>query len=395
MSVKLGLERLLDEERARIKGRSIGLVAHPASVDRSLRHALPLIQNSGAELVALFGPEHGIFGDAQDMAAVEGGDPLGGVRVHSLYGERYEDLTPRAEWLRDLDAIVIDLQDVGSRYYTFIWTAALVMIAAAREGVETIILDRPNPLGGEIVEGRPLDEAYRSFVGLYPIATRHGMTIGEIAQMVRRVERLDEEALHVVKMEGYRRSMRFEETGAAWVLPSPNMPTLDTAFVYPGGCLIEGTKLSEGRGTTRPFELFGGPGLDAERVAAALSIEGAKLRPLAFRPTFQKHAGALIPGFQLHVLDRDRFRSHEAYLRILTECLSSLPPEARYREEEYEYVSDRPAIDLLTGSAEFRVIVDRVGDGDASARDDLEAYLEREREGAERFKTEREQDLLY
>lgn len=387
MSVKLGLERLLDEERALIDGRKIGLVAHPASVDRSLRHALPLIEASGAKLVALFGPEHGIFGDAQDMAAVEGGNTLRGIRVHSLYGERYEDLTPRAEWLRDLDAIVIDLQDVGSRYYTFVWTAALVMLAAAREGVETIVLDRPNPLGGEIVEGSPVQDGYRSFVGLYPVSTRHGMTIGEIAGMVRRVEGLDKDALHIVKMEGYRRSMRFEETGAAWVLPSPNMPTLDTAFVYPGGCLIEGTKMSEGRGTTRPFEIFGAPRLDAERLASELEIEGALLRPLAFRPTFQKHAGALIPGFQLHILDRDRFRSHEAYLRILTACLRELPPSERYREEEYEYVSDRPAIDLLTGGPEFRELVESGGE--------LEPYLEREREGAARFAEERREDLLY
>lgn len=387
MSVKLGLERLLDEERALITGRKIGLVAHPASVDRTLRHALPLLLASRAELVALFGPEHGIFGDAQDMAAVRGGNTLRGLRVHSLYGERYEDLTPRAEWLRELDAIVVDLQDVGSRYYTFVWTAALVMLAAAREGVQTIVLDRPNPLGAEIVEGRPLQEAYRSFVGLYPISTRHGMTIGEIVKRVGRLEGIDKDALHIVRMDGYRRGMRFEETGAAWVLPSPNMPTLDTAFVYPGACLIEGTKMSEGRGTTRPFEIFGAPGLDAERIASDLSIEGAHLRPLAFRPTFQKHAGTLIRGFQLHILDRDRFRSHEAYLRIVSACLRSLPYEQRYREEEYEYVSDRPAIDLLTGGPEFRELIESGGD--------IADYLALEREGAARFAEERREDLLY
>lgn len=387
MSVKLGLERLVDEERGRIAGRKIGLVAHPASVDRKLRHALPLLEASGAKLVALFGPEHGIFGDAQDMAAVEGGNTLRGIRVHSLYGERYEDLSPRSEWLRDLDAIVIDLQDVGARYYTFVWTAALVMVRAAREGVETIVLDRPNPLGGEVVEGRPLGEAYRSFVGLYPIATRHGMTLGEVVRRVHRIEGLDEDALHIVPMEGYRRAMRFEETGALWVLPSPNMPTLDTAFVYPGGCLIEGTKMSEGRGTTRPFEIFGAPGLDVENIASSLELEGALLRPLSFRPTFQKHAGKLIAGFQLHVLDRDRFRSHEAYLRILYACLRQLPPEERYRDEVYEYVSDRPAIDLLTGGPEFRELVDSGGE--------LEDYLAVEREGAKRFEEERREDLIY
>jgi uncharacterized protein YbbC (DUF1343 family) len=385
--VRSGLEVLVTDQVSRICGRRIGLVAHPASVDSRYRSALDRIAEAGAEIVAIFGPEHGFAGDAQDMIAVSGESGPRGVRVHSLYGTSEADLSPRREWLNDLDAIVVDLQDVGSRYYTFIWTAALVLRAASAEGVETIILDRPNPLGGEVIEGRPQRAGYSSFVGLYDVAVRHGMTIGEIVTMVRARERIDEAALHVVTMDGYARSMAFEETGLPWVMPSPNMPTVETARVYPGGCLIEGTRMSEGRGTTRPFEIFGAPGLDGASLAHAVTLEGAVLRPLQLRPTFQKHAGKLIGGVQVHVTDAARFRSYEAYLRMIAWSLASAPLDQRWRTEEYEYVTDRPAIDLLTGGPEFRQLVDR--------GESIDGFVEDERRGAEAFAEARREYLLY
>jgi uncharacterized protein YbbC (DUF1343 family) len=387
VTVRSGLEVLVTDEARRIKGRRVGLVAHPASVDSRFRSAVSLVAAAGAELVAIFGPEHGFAGDAQDMIAVGGESGPVGIRVHSLYGASEAELSPKREWLADLDVIVVDLQDVGARYYTFVWTASLALRAAAAAGVETLVLDRPNPLGGEIVEGRPQRPGYRSFVGLYDVAARHGMTIGEIVSMVRAREGIDEAALHVVRMEGYSRATSFEETGLPWVMPSPNMPALETARVYPGGCLIEGTRMSEGRGTTRPFEIFGAPGLDGARMAREVELEGAILRPLQLRPTFQKHAGTLIGGVQVHVTDVARFRSYEAYLRMIAWALATTPPEARWRTEEYEYVTDRPAIDLLTGGAEFRSLVD--------TGEPIEGFIEDERRGAEAFVEARRPFLLY
>lgn len=390
MSVRTGLDRIArgDADALRlVRGRRIGLVAHPASVDASLRHAVSVCTDAGAEIVALFGPEHGFAGQAQDMIHVEGGGPRTGPVIHSLYGATYDELSPRPEWVRGLDAIVVDLQDVGSRYYTFVWTAALVMQVAAREGVTTVILDRPNPLGGDVVEGAPQREGYRSFVGLHDVGVRHGLTIGEIVSRVRRELALPADCLEVVRMDGWARSMRWEDTGLPWVLPSPNMPTPDTARVYPGGCLVEGTRLSEGRGVTRPFEIWGGPRVDAELLARSVSLEGATLRPLAFQPTFHKHAGRLCGGVQVHVTDERAFRSYEAYLRMLFHVLVREPAGDRYRTEMYEYVVDRPAIDLLTGGPEFRAAVD-AGEG-------LEAVLAAENEGATRFDAERRQDFLY
>lgn len=390
MTVETGLDRLAngDPEVVRlVRGRRVGLVAHPASVTRSLVHARRVVESAGGELVALFGPEHGLEGEAQDMIHVAGEVRRAGPAVHSLYGATEAELSPRAEWLRGLDAILVDLQDVGSRYYTFVWTAVLVLEAAAAVGVSTIVLDRPNPLGGEVVEGMPQRPGYRSFVGLRDVSVRHGLTIGEIVTRARREASLPEDALTVVPMRGYRRAMYFDETGLPWVLPSPNMPTLDTAIVYPGGCLVEGTRLSEGRGTTRPFEIWGAPHLDGQQLAARVALEGAVLRPLSFEPTFQKHARTRCGGVQVHVTDRTRFRSYEGYLRLIAAAVALAPEAPRWRTEEYEYVTDRPAIDLLTGGPEYRSLVDS-----ASALDD---YLEAERRGAAAFAEARRHDLLY
>lgn len=353
--VRTGLDRLAqgDPGVARLlRGRRVGLLAHAASVDASLRHAQSLLGASGAQLGALFGPEHGYTGHAQDMKSVAG-DERAALPIYSLYGQTFDDLSPRPEWLDGLDAIVIDLQDVGSRYYTFVWSAALMLKACAPRGIECIVLDRPNPLGGSVLEGLEQRPGYRSFVGLYDVPVRHGLTIGEILRMVVALEGIAPAALAVVALEGYRRDMLFPDTGLPWVLPSPNMPTFDTALVYPGGCLLEGTNLSEGRGTTRPFEIWGAPFVDGEKLAEVVQLEGALLRPVSFEPTFQKHARKGCGGVQVHVTDRARFRSYAAYLRMIAE-VAKRAPEFRLRSEEYEYVSDRPAIDLLTGGAEYR-----------------------------------------
>ncbi len=383
MSVATGLDRIAvgdAEALALVRGRA-GLIAHPASVDRTLRHARDVLAQAGVELVALFGPEHGFGGEAQDMIGVGDMRDPSGLPIHSLYGATEEALTPRRDQLEGLDVLIVDLQDVGSRYYTFVWTAALALKAAAKQGVRTVILDRPNPLGGDRVEGAPQRSGFRSFVGLYDVSVRHGMTIGEIATMVRALERIDEDALAVIEMHGYARSMRFEETALPWVLPSPNMPTLETAHVYPGGCLIEATTLSEGRGTTRPFEIWGAPGLDGRALAERVAIEGAVLRPLTFTPTFQKHAGKLCGGVQVHVIEADRFAPYDAYLRLIAESKNLLGERFAWRRDPYEFVKDVPAIDLLTGGSEYREALE--------GRRTLDEALAIEEAGAARFREAR------
>jgi uncharacterized protein YbbC (DUF1343 family) len=345
-----------------------------------------VLEGQGLDIQTLFGPEHGYGGEAQDMISVGDDRQAAGPPVHSLYGASPDALSPTAAQLAGLDAVVIDLQDVGARYYTFVWTAVLVLRAAAQHGVETIVLDRPNPLGGEILEGAPQRSGYRSFVGLCDVPVRHGMTIGELCQMAARSEGLAS-ALHVVPMVGYQRRMSFAETGLPWVLPSPNMPTLDTVQVYPGGCLLEGTNLSEGRGTTRPFEIWGAPFLDAGQLAARVQAEGVVLRPLSFSPTFQKHAKQRCFGLQVHVTDAARLRSYALYLRLIAEARRLGGAAFGWRTAEYEFVSDRPAIDLLTGGREFRDQVD--------AGRDIAAWLASDDAAAQAFDSRRREWLLY
>ncbi len=310
-------------------------------------------------LGALFGPEHGLSGEAQDLVGVPGGSDSG-LRVYSLYGDTFDSLKPTEEQLRGLDALVIDLQDVGSRYYTFQVTMLFCLEAAARFGLKAFVLDRPNPLGGEAVEGPALRPGYESFVGIHPLATLHGLTVGELARLYRAERGIGGE-LEVIPCEGWRRDMDFDATGLPWVLPSPNMPTVDTAFVYPGQCLLEGTNLSEGRGTTRPFELCGGPGVDARQLCRRLQDEGwpgVAFRPAWFRPTFQKHAGRTCAGLQLHVTDRAAFRPVRTGLAVLA-ALRDLSGEAfAWRREPYEFVADKPAIDLLFGSDRERLALE-------------------------------------
>ena len=344
-----------------LRGKKIGLLANAASATAGFAPAARALLGAGYDVRVLFGPEHGFWGAAQDMEAVASGEPSR-IPVVSLYGSTLEDLSPRPEHLAGLEAVVSDLPDVGSRYYTFVWTTALMMKACAARGIPVVVLDRPNPLGGEIVEGNLPEKELLSFVGLYPVPVRHGMTPGEVARFVNAEYGLGCDLMVVPMKRDGRAASRTElaNTGA-WVLPSPNMPTPDTALVYPGGCLVEGTNLSEGRGTTRPFELLGAPWLDADEAADAgnaLGLPGVAFRPHVFRPTFQKHAGLTCGGVQVHVTERATFRPYETYLRLL-KALRDLDPERfRWRTEKYEYRDDVPAIDLLAGTATYRKLVD-------------------------------------
>ncbi len=371
MGVTIGLQVLIDERMTLCRGRRVGVLCHPASVGAELGHTVDHLMAAGCKPTRLFGPEHGVRGEAQDMVGVIADrDPRTGTEVVSLYGDSFESLSPQPGQLAGLDVLLIDLQDVGSRYYTYIWTMALAMQAAAKVGVQVVVLDRPNPLGGVAIEGGEVDASCESFVGLGSIPVRHGMTIGEVAQLVRAgmpwggprfASPLDVD-LTVVPMRGWQRKDHFDATGLPWVLPSPNMATLDTAFVYPGMCLIEGTNVSEGRGTTRPFEIIGAPFIDGQRLAERLAVydlPGVRFRPLQFVPTFHKHAGKSCGGIQLHVVDRGTFRPYRTGVAILRE-LYALGGEAfRFRTETYEFVSDPPAIDLLTGSDAIRRGIER------------------------------------
>jgi uncharacterized protein YbbC (DUF1343 family) len=332
----------------------VGLVTHPAAVDQQLWHCCELLAEAkGVDLAALFGPEHGWLGTAQDLVGVgPGHDPVSGLRIHSLYGATFDSLRPTAEQLQGLDALVIDLQDVGSRYYTFQATMLLCLEAASRQRIVTVVLDRPNPLGGLAVEGPTLQPGYESFVGLHPVVTRHGMTIGELARLYRAERGLQGE-LQVIPCEGWSRAMDFDQTGLPWVLPSPNMPTVETAFVYPGMCLLEGTNLSEGRGTTRPFELCGAPWLDARKLCRRLQEEalpGVLFRPASFQPGFHKFAGQVCHGVQVHVRDRQAFQPVRTGLALVAALRELSGSSFAWRSEPYEFVTDRPAIDLLFGS---------------------------------------------
>lgn len=360
--MRVGLDVLLADP-ARVSAlcsARVGLLAHPASVTRELVHALDGLLELGVRPRLLYGPEHGYAGGAQDMAHVgDDRDPRTGARVVSLYGESFERLSPRRDELADIDLLVVDLQDVGARYYTFVWTALLALRACASAGVRVILLDRPNPIDGVTVEGRPHEELrLRSFVGLEPVPIRHGKTYGEIVVDRARVEGIAD-ALEVVPVEAWDRARCSDAWDRPFVLPSPNMPTLDTAIVYPGGCLIEATNLSEGRGTTRPFELVGAPWIDGQRLASELhatGLAGFRARPASFLPTFQKHAGRACGGVQIHVVDRAAFRPVATYLALLALSRAQEPSRFGLRTEPYEYVdpSDAEALDLLCGTTATR-----------------------------------------
>lgn len=360
-SVRTGLDRLLADGPAVAglrDGARVALLAHAASIDAGARHASDALAEQGClSIELLLAPEHGLWGHEQDMERVaDARDALHDVPVLSLYGPDRESLRPPPERLAGLDAVVCDVQDVGSRYYTYVYTLSYVMEAAAVAGVPVVVLDRPNPIGGLAVQGPVLDASLRSFVGRFALPVRHGMTPGELALLFRDAFGVGDE-LRVVELEGWRRAMLWPETGLAWVPPSPNMPTPATALVYPGGCLVEGTTLSEGRGTTTPFELVGAPWLDGRALAERLrerAPAGALFRAASFRPMFHKYAGRPCGGVQVIVGEPGCFRPFETYLVLIAEARALAPGEFAWRSEPYEFETDRAAIDLLLGRPELR-----------------------------------------
>lgn len=354
MPVYSGLDRLIADDFAVIAGKRIGVVCNQASIDADCVHILDrLLPGHGAlqfDIRAVFGPQHGIWGHTQDnMIEWEGYvDPDTGLTFHSLYGEVRE---PTDEMLDGLDMLVIDLPDIGSRYYTFLWTMALCMKQCERLGIQVLVLDRPNPIGGTQVEGTMLDPGLASFVGLYPLPTRHGLTLGEAALCLRNSQ-FPRCEVFVWQCEGWTRERYGDETGLPWAMPSPNMPTVDTAIVYPGMCLIEGTQLSEGRGTTRPFEIVGAPYLDERKFADALNRErlpGVYFRPIQFEPTFHKFEKRICRGVFLHVRDRRAFEPVLTGLAVIREAILQGQTKFHWRPAPYEYVHDREPIDILAG----------------------------------------------
>jgi len=354
MPVRLGSDLLL--ESGALRGRRVGVVANPASIDGSFRHIVDRVAAApGVTVAAVFGPQHGFRADLQDnmIESPHAQDARRRVPVYSLYSETRE---PTAEMLAGLDVLVIDLQDVGARIYTFIYTMANCLRAAARHRVPVIVCDRPNPIGGEGLEGPVLEDGYQSFVGLFPLPMRHGMTVGELARLFNEHFGIGA-ALEVRPMEGWQRRMYWDETGLPWVMPSPNMPTLDTAMVYPGAVLYEGTMLSEGRGTTRPFELLGAPWIDAEPFAESMNrqgLEGVHFRPAVFEPTFHKHARQACGGCQIHVTDRRRFRPVLSAVALLRAFYDADPERFAWRQPPYEYEHELMPIDILAGSGSLR-----------------------------------------
>ncbi|HWQ32934.1 MAG TPA: DUF1343 domain-containing protein [Blastocatellia bacterium] len=388
-NITLGLEVLLSERIALLRSAQVGLICNPATVDHRFQHAADLFHaHPEINLTALYGPQHGIRGETQDnMIEWEGfRDRRTGVMAHSLYGKVRR---PTAEMLSEVDVLVFDVPDVGTRVYTFIYTMALAMQAARECGKRMIVLDRPNPIGGLGLEGNILERGHESFVGMYPIPMRHGMTVAELALMFNQEFGIGCE-LEVVPMRGWSRELYLDETDAPWVLPSPNMPTVETAVVYPGAVFIEGTKISEGRGTTRPFEIIGAPYADACELAEHLNaagLPGVYFRPHSFQPTFQKHAGQLCHGVQLHVLDRQEFRPVLTGIAVIKAIHDLYPAAFEWQAPPYEYVFDRLPFDVIAGSARLR--------GQIEGGTSLAEIAESWREGEEKFARLREPYLLY
>lgn len=378
-----GLEVLAQRRPRWLRDRRVGLLMHQASVTRRLESARDVLHRlCGSRLTALFGPQHGIAGELQDnmIESAHATDGRLGIPVFSLYSETR---SPTPEMLGHLDTLVVDLQDVGTRVYTFEWTTALAMEACATAGVPVVVLDRPNPIGGVAVEGNPIRPGYESFVGLHSIPMRHGLTLGELAQVVNaRLARAGKPAcdLTVVAMDGWRRRMTFADTGLPWVIPSPNMPTSETAAVYPGQVLLEGTNLSEGRGTTRPFEVWGAPWLDTAALRARFAgrrLPGVVLREHDFQPTFHKWGGEVCRGFQLHPTDPERYLPYLTTLALLQDVHALHPDRFAWKQPPYEYVTDRLPIDVLSGDPAVRSAIESGADLRALARTwrrELEAF---------------------
>lgn len=385
--MRSGLEVLLQDRLSDLDGLTVGFCCNHTSVDRRYRHGIDLLVEAGVRLERLFGPEHGVRATLQDMEHVhEQRDPVTGIPTVSLYGATEDTLRPDPALLADLDVVLFDIQDIGARFYTYQATLGYLMEVAGTVDTRIVVLDRPNPITGEHVEGNVVREGYESFVGAYPLAVRHGMTMGELAGYFQQHCGVQCE-VDVVEVEGWRRDQWLDQTDLPWVYPSPNMPTLETATIYPGMCLVEGTDLSEGRGTTRPFHLTGAPWLDPQRLVALCEdgarkagLQGVAFRPAAFVPGFQKHARVACAGVESHVVDRDVLDTFLLGMVVIDACYRCDPDRFSWRTETYEYRDDPIAIDLLIGNPEYRACVEAGGDLRAllaSWADERAAFMER------------------
>jgi uncharacterized protein YbbC (DUF1343 family) len=373
----LGSDVLFD--RRLLAGRTVGLVCNPASIDGQFRHAIERAERGDVRVGAIFGPQHGFRSDLQEnmIESDHGRDARRQIPVYSLYSETRE---PLPHMLKGLEALVIDLQDVGTRIYTYIYTMANCLKAAARHGLPVVVCDRPNPIGGAIVEGPMLRSGFESFVGQYPIPMRHGMTMGELARLFNEHFGIGAK-LEVITMPHWSRDQLFDTTGLPWVLPSPNIPTLESALVYPGTVLFEGTNVSEGRGTTKPFEIVGAPWIDPESFAAGLNerrLPGVWFRPALFEPTFHKHAGVSCGGCQVHLTDRTAFRAVETGVALVEAARAANPAEFQWRQPPYEYEYTLAPIDILWGSSGLRDGLDHgatAAELAAAWQPDVDAFL--------------------
>ncbi|WNB93034.1 DUF1343 domain-containing protein [Bacillus sp. NEB1478] len=382
---KTGLEMLLKDNLSLLEGKKVGLITNPTGVDRNLNSIVDVLYNNpDIELKALFGPEHGVRGSAQAGQYVEFyTDPKTGLPVYSLYGPTKK---PTPEMLEGIDVLVFDIQDVGTRFYTYIYTMAYAMEAAKENNIPFVVLDRPNPLGGTQVEGPVLDPDYSSFVGMYPIPLRHGMTVGELAKLFNKEFHIDAD-LEVVEMKGWKRSWTYEESGLDWVLPSPNMPTKDTALVYPGSALIEGTNVSEGRGTTKPFELIGAPFINGDHLASALNeqaLPGVKFRSASFIPSTSKHVGKLSHGIEIHVTDEKLFQPVLTGIALVKTIHDMYPADFAFRAEDS---AGKSYFDLLIGNGWVREAIE--------SGSSVEDIVSRYEEELYQFKELRKKYLLY
>ncbi|MFN2500662.1 MAG: exo-beta-N-acetylmuramidase NamZ domain-containing protein [Pyrinomonadaceae bacterium] len=386
---RLGVERLLNEKLDLIRGQRIGLVCNQASVLPDLRHLADVFgDRTDFELTALFGPQHGIRGDVQDnmIETPHTIDERTSKPVYSLYSETRE---PTAEMLENVDTIVVDLQDVGCRIYTFVYTMANCMRSAKRFGKRVVVCDRPNPIGGVEIEGSVTEREFTSFVGQFEIPTRHGMTSGELARLFNEHFGIGCD-LEVVTMDGWEREMYFEETRLPWILPSPNIPTVETCVVFPATVYLEGTELSEGRGTTKPFELNGAPFIDPYQWVAELQgfgFEGVSFRHSFFRPTFQKWAGQTCGGLQIHVTDRKRFKPVILGIGMVKTAYDLYTEQFQWKQNAYEYVFDKNPFDVISGTDRIRKSIER--------RESLDDIQTSWIAGLNEFSNIRDQFLLY
>jgi uncharacterized protein YbbC (DUF1343 family) len=360
-AVKLGLEKILDEQINLLKGLRIGLICNPASVNHQFQHAADLFYaNPNINLITLFGPQHGIRGDVQDnmIETSHITDSQTEIPIYSLYSETRQ---PTEEMLLGLDALVFDLQDVGCRVYTFIYTMANCMRACGKYGKKMFVLDRPNPINGLDIEGNLLELGHESFVGMYPIPMRHGLTVGELAKLFNTDFELHCD-LEIIAMDGWNREDYYDETDAPWVMPSPNMPTIDTAVVFPATVYFEGTQISEGRGTTRPFEIVGASYINAQEYADALTLlelSGVIFRPISVLPTFQKFAGENCGGVFLHITDRKAFEPVITGLAMIKTVFNLYPNYFKWKNPPYEYVYDRNPFDVIAGTTKIREFIEQ------------------------------------